>query len=438
MDVPKLAKVQQTYDHPRIEDIPAEIRYLFEKYKLAAKIRPDDEIAITAGSRGISNIVSILRAIVDEVKRCHARPFLVTAMGSHGGGTAKGQIMILSALGITEESIGAPIRATMDVVEIGRTAHDTPVYVDRHSNQADGIIVVNRVKKHTEQHNTTESGLMKIMAIGLGKQKQAELIHSYGVWGLVNLIPASAKVILEKKNIIAGIGIVENALDETAVIDVVSPANFQEKEKLLFKKSLELYPWLPFRTLDVLIVNRIGKNISGTCMDANMIGRMGVWGLSEPEKAYAMGGSEFGSTLIEHIVALNLTDESNGNAIGVGQADVITQKLYEKIDLQKTYNNVITSSFLAKGKIPLIARNDREAIMIALNTLNGLMPLEGKKNSENVKVCLIESTLHKGTMWISKGLEPELRQRTDTRFMGDYQQIPFDARGTLHMRGEVF
>ncbi len=433
MNIPELSQIQQTYDHPKIKDIATEIRHLFSQYRLSSKIKMGDKIAITAGSRGISNIVAILSAVVEEVKRCGGCPFLVTAMGSHGGGTAEGQKRILSALGITEQAVGAPIKATMDVVEIGRTGYGTPVYIDTYSNQAAGIIVVNRVKKHTEQHNTTESGLMKIMTIGLGKQKQAELVHSYGVWGLVHLIPASADVILKNKNIIAGIGIVENALDETAVIDVLAPEDFPEKEKILFKKSQELYPWFPFRTLDVLIVNQIGKNISGTCMDANLIGRMGVWGLADPEKVYATGGTKFISTLIEHIVALNLTDESNGNAIGVGQADVITEKLYNKIDLEKTYNNVITSSFLGKGKIPLIAQNDREAIKIALNALNGLMLLEGKKNDDNVKVCLIESTLHRGRMWISRGLEPELRQRNDITFIRGYQPVPFDEHGDLRL-----
>lgn len=433
MKIPELIQIKQKYEQPRIEDISTEIRRLMENYDLSSRINPGDEIAITAGSRGIANLVPIYRAIVREVKRGGGRPFLVPAMGSHGGGSAEGQKDILNGLGITETTVGAPVRATMDVIEIGRTDHDTPVYVDAYSNRADGIIAVNRIKMHTEQHNTTESGLMKIMAIGLGKQKQAELIHSYGVWGLVNLIPASAKVILARKNIVAGIGIVENALDETAIIEVLPPEDIPEREKLLFKKSQDLYPWLPFRTLDVLVINRIGKNISGTCMDANLIGRMGVWGLEDPEKVYAAGGSEFKSTLIEHIAALNLTDESHGNAIGVGQADIITRKLYEKIDFQATYNNVITSTFLSKGKIPLVAENDRSAIDIALKTLNGLMRLEGKKDETNVKICFIDSSLHGGQMLVSRGLEEELRARNDITFLGGYRPLDFDSHGNLQL-----
>lgn len=431
MNIPEFIEIKQAYDQPRIEDVFAQTQRLLTDYNLSSRISAGDEIAITAGSRGIANSVSIYRAIVHAVKRCGGHPFLVTAMGSHGGGTAEGQLKILTTLGLTEEAVGAPIKATMDVVEIGRTAYDTPVYIDTFSNRADGIIAVNRIKTHTEQHNTTESGLMKMMTVGLGKQKQAELVHAYGVWGLVNLIPASAAVILEKNNLIAGIGIVENALDETAIIEIVPPEQIPAREKRLFDKAQALYPWLPFRTLDVLVINRIGKNISGTCMDTNLIGRMGVWGLEEPEKVYAVGGSDFKSTLIEHIVALNLTDESHGNAIGVGQADVITRKLYEKIDLQATYNNVITSTFLSKGKIPLVAENDRTAIGIAFNALNGLMRLEGKKEGGNVKACLIDSTLHRGRMWVSKGLEVELRAREDITFVGKYRPADFDSQGNL-------
>lgn len=433
MKIPELIEIEQTYAQPVIKDIAAEMNRRIADYRLSDRINPGDEIAITVGSRGIANLVPIIKAVVDGVRNCGGRPFLVPAMGSHGGGTAEGQTAILASLGITEQTVGAPVRATMAVVEIGRTEHDTPVYVDTWSNRADGIIAVNRIKMHTEQHNATESGLMKILTVGLGKQKQAELVHAYGVWGLVNLIPASARVILEKKNIVAGIGIVENALDETAHIDILAPEAIPQREKDLFQKALDLYPWLPFRTLDLLIIRRIGKNISGTCMDTNLIGRMGVWGLREPEKIYATGGDRFPSTLIEHIVALNLTDESHGNAIGVGQADVITRRLFDKIDLAVTYNNVITSTFLGKGKIPLIAESDRAAIQIALNALNGLMRLEGKKDDTTVKVCLVDSTLHRGQMWVSRGLEAELKARDDIRFIGDYRPMPFDADGFLDM-----
>ncbi len=431
MDIPEVIQLEQSYDQPEIVDIRRELSSKISQYNLCAKIKPGDRIAITAGSRGIKDMTTIIEQLVKEVKRCGGNPFIIPAMGSHGGGTAEGQRKILTSLGITEEKINAPIRATMRVVKIGETKYKTPVYMDKYAYQADGVIVVNRVKMHTDHDNKTESGLLKMMTAGLGKQKQAELIHSYGVWGLKNLILASAEIVLNSKKILAGIAIVENARDNTAHLEVIKPLDIPKKEEELYILAKKLYPWLPFRICDVLVIKNIGKNISGTCMDTNLIGRKGVWGESDPEKVYASGEKDFGNPLIEHIVALNLTEESHGNAIGVGQADIITRKLFNRINLNTTYNNVITSTFLDKGKIPLIAKNDYEAIRIALNTLNGLMPIEGKKNIDNVKLCIIESTLHHGKMLVSKGLYDTLIERKDIEFKGNFFALRFDRKGNL-------
>ncbi len=431
MNIPKVIQLQQFYSHPEIADIESELINKINQFNLSSRISSGDHIAITVGSRGIKDMVSIIKRLVIEIKKYGGNPFIVPAMGSHGGGTARGQIKILESLGITEKTVNAPIKSSMRVIKIGETEQQTSVYLDQYAYQADGIIVVNRVKKHTDYDNNTESGLLKMMTIGLGKQKQAETVHSYGVWGLKNLIPASAMVVLNTKKIIAGIAIIENARGNTAYLEIIEPKDIPEREKGLYKLAKKYYPWLPFRICDVLVVKNIGKNISGTCMDTNLIGRKGVWGESDPEKFYASGKSYFGSPLIECVVALNLTKESHGNAIGIGQADIITRKLFKKINFKITYNNVITTTFLDKGKIPLIAENDFEAIRIALNSLNGLMRIEGKKNSDNVKLCIIDSTSHKGKMQVSKGLYKELRDRKDIEFIGDFFSLEFDKKGNL-------
>jgi hypothetical protein len=431
LDIPKVIQLQQFYHHPEIQDIRFELLKNINQFNLGSRIHPGDKIAITAGSRGIKDMVPIIKYLIIEIKKWGGHPFIVPAMGSHGGGTARGQAEILKSLGITEEHLLAPIKSSMKVVRIGETEHNTPVYLDRYAYQADGIIVINRIKKHTDYDNKTESGLLKIMTVGLGKQKQAEIIHSYGVWGLKNLIPASAKVVLTTKKIITGIAIIENARGNTAHLELIDPIDIPEREKRLYELAEKYYPWLPFRICDVLVIKNIGKNISGTCMDTNLIGRKGVWGESDPEKMYATGNKYFGQPLIEYVVALNLTKESHGNAIGIGQADIITSKLFNKINLKVTYNNVITTTFLDKGKIPLIAENDFKAMMIALNSLNGLMRIEGKKNSENVKLCIIDSTSHKGEMQVSEGLYKELQDRKDIEFRGDFLNVRFDKKGNL-------
>ncbi len=431
MEIPDVVEVQKHYNQPVIKDVKQELVNILDTYKLSDRIKPGDQIAITVGSRGIQNIVAMVQQVVEEVKKCGGIPFIIPAMGSHGGGTAEGQVEILESLGITEENIHAEIRATMSVVEVGTTEHGTPTYVDEYAFKADGIIVMNRIKKHTDHNNITESGLMKMMTIGLGKQKQAELVHSYGVWGLKNLIPANAKIVIEKQNIIVGIAIIENALDETAYLEAVRPEDILKREPDLYKIAEEYFPWLPFKTCDVLVIKEVGKNISGTGMDTNTIGRNGVWGDADVAKLYAAGQNELPSALIEHIVALDITEESHGNATGIGQADIISKRLYDKIDLQATYNNVITASFLDKGKIPLTVEDDKRAIQVALKTLNGLIRLEGKKTIDNVKMCIIKSTLHHGKMWVSRGLLTELKKNEEIEVIGEFKPLEFDKDGNL-------
>ncbi|HOR42931.1 MAG TPA: lactate racemase domain-containing protein, partial [Atribacterota bacterium] len=237
MNIPKVIQLQQFYQQPEIKDVIGDLRGKISQFNLCAKIKQGDKIAITAGSRGIKDMTTIIKQLVIEIKECGGDPFIVPAMGSHGGGTAEGQREILASLGITGETMNAPIRATMEVVNIGETEYKTPVYMDKYAYHADGIIVVNRIKMHTDHDNQTESGLLKMMTVGLGKQKQAELVHSYGVWGLKNLILAGAKIVLNSKKILAGIAIVENARDNTAQLEVIEPFEILGREIELFKLS---------------------------------------------------------------------------------------------------------------------------------------------------------------------------------------------------------
>ncbi|MEA5083475.1 MAG: lactate racemase domain-containing protein [Lachnospiraceae bacterium] len=433
MEIPKVIRAVQKYNQPQIDDVRCETNRILTEFDLSRKIKPGQKIAITCGSRGVWGLVDVVAQTVEEVKKIGAIPFLIPTMGSHGGATAQGQRDMLLSLGYTEERVKAPIVSSMETVEIGETELGTPVYVDKNAYEADGVIVINRVKKHTEHENKTESGLLKMMTIGLGKRDMAALVHSYGVWGLTNIIPANGKFVANSSemNIICGIALLENARDRVGYLEVVDNKDIPEREIELFKMANEMYPFLPFNICDMLVVKRGGKNISGTGMDCNMIGRFGVWGLQEPEKYYASGCATFGKPLIEIIALLDLTDVSHGNAIGMGQADIITKRYFNKIDYEATYTNGKTTTFLDKIKTPFVAENDFDAIKVGLNSLNGLMRIEGKKTIENVKFCIIDSTLHEGHFLVSSGIYNELKGREDIEFVGDFEELEFDCEGTL-------
>lgn len=437
MEIPKVIRAVQKYDQPQIEDVKSEIHRLLENFNISRKIKPGMRIGITCGSRGVHGLVDVVAQTVEEVKKCGGIPFLFPAMGSHGGATAEGQTAMLLGLGYTEDVVKAPILSTMDTVKIGKTELDTPVYVDKYAYEADGVIVINRIKKHTEHNNKTESGLLKMMTIGMGKKTMAKLVHSYGVWGLTNIIPANGKVVANSAevNVICGIGLIENAHDRVGYLEVIDNKDIPQREAELFEMANRIYPFLPFSTCDFLVIRRGGKNISGTGMDCNMIGRFGVWGLNEPEKIYSSGSDDFnkpaGTPLIEKIALLDLTEQSHGNAVGMGQADIITRKYFKKIDYDVTYTNGKTTTFLDKIKTPFVAETDEDAIETGLGCLNGLMRIEGRKTVETVKMCIIDSTLHEGCYLVSKGLYDTLKERNDIEFRGDFVPLKFDKDGNL-------
>jgi len=376
-----------------------------DNVNVSKMINPNDKIAITVGSRGIDNIDKLVISVVDKVKECGGKPVIIPAMGSHGGATAEGQIKVLKTLGITEDKVGAQILSSMKVEKIGITQNKAPVYLDKNALNCDGIILMNRVKAHTDFRGDYESGLMKIMAVGLGKHAGCSTMHRYG---LSNTIPQAARIILEEAPILFGIAIVENALDKTEIIKAIPKDEIASKEPELLKKSKSLMPTLPFLKLDLLIVYEMGKSISGTGMDTNVLGRFKVRGVEEPKFPD-----------YKKIAVLNLRDDSYGNALGVGLADLTTRRLVDSIDYKAMYANVIPTSFLERGKIPVILENDFELVNTALKTIG---PIE----NENSKIVIIKNTMELEEFYVSSALVPEIEEESNLEYISDFGEWEFE------------
>ncbi len=371
-----------------------------------------ERIAIAVGSRGIADIVEIVRDVAEWVRGQGAEPFIVPAMGSHGGATAQGQERILRDYGVTEASTGAPVLSGMAVVELPQGTLPVKAYFDRKAFQADATIAINRIKVHTDYHGPYESGLMKMLVIGLGKQAQATAIHTHGVRGLREVIPQVARQILAHANVIMGVAIVENAYDQTMLVRAIPAQEIPDREPGLLAVARVNMPSLPVDELDILIIDEMGKDISGAGIDTNIIGRMMIAGEPEPD-----------APRIASIVVRDLTDVSRGNAVGVGLADVITRRLFEKINLKTTYANLITSTFLERGKIPIIAEDDLEAIGFAWRTA-------GSKAGDEVKVARIRNTLQLAEMYVSPAVLNEIRDDDAIEVTGPTVE-PFDSAGEL-------
>jgi hypothetical protein len=332
-------------------------------------------------------------------------------MGSHGGGTAEGQIQILAELGVTEARVGAPIRSSMEVGQIGRTEDGMPVYCDKNALAADAVVVVNRVKKHTDITAPIESGLIKMIAIGLGKKAQADLIHSYGAPGLKKYIPLVARITIANAPIALGVATLENGVDETAEIYGFEPDEIEAGERRLLRRNKKQLPRLPFEAIDVLIVERMGKEISGTGMDTNVLGRYRIPGEPEPK-----------APNVRFVIVLDLTDASHGNAIGVGLADLTTERLVAKIDRQAMYVNGLTSGFLERAKIPITLPTDRAAIAAAFDRLS-------PEQRARPRVCRIRDTLHVAAFEASAALLDEARVSLER--IGPARGMAFGQDGNL-------
>ncbi len=376
-----LTKVRQHFINNSLADVKGKIA--FELLNLGPVIKPGARIGIAVGSRGIKNLVDAVREVAGYIRAQNAYPFIIPAMGSHGDANASGQADILAGYGISEQALGIPVRSSMEVIELTQGDSPVPLFMDRNAWESDGIILVNRIKPHTDYHGKYESGLVKMSVIGLGKEKQASTIHRYGVYGLTTLIPSAARQILSTGKILGGLALIENAYDETMLVKAIGYAEFLDIEPGLLEIARKNMPSLPLHEIDLLIIDRMGKEISGVGIDPNIVGRIRIRGQEEPEKP-----------AIKAIVISDLTEASHGNAIGIGLSDAITKKLYDKIDFSATYINGITSTFLERVKVPLVAVNDREAVRTALRSC-GYMA-DGEE-----KIIRISDTLHLDEMYVS-------------------------------------
>jgi len=371
-------------------------------------------IAITAGSRGIAQYPILLAALVGKLKGIGAFPFLVPAMGSHGGATAEGQLQILQSLGVTESSVGCTIISSLEVIHLGETEEGVPVWVDRAAAESDGIIVVNRVKPHTDFVGEVESGLLKMMAVGLGKCAGAASVHTYGMHlGLAKVVPSVARTILARCPILFGLAVIEDAHHEVAQVVGVEAAQMEETERELLREAQALTLRLPCAELDVLVVDEMGKDLSGTGLDTKVIGRIRISGTQEPA-----------TPRIRRVVVRDLTGASHGNALGVGLADVVTRKLADKIDFASMYENAIISSCPEQAYLPVVAATDRQAIQFALSTIGAVPP-------EQARLMRIHNTRDLEQLFVSAALLPELSRRSDIEILGAAQPLSLDATGRL-------
>ncbi len=405
-----LAKVRQHFPRPRLDDI--EVAVVEQMAAMRERIRPGESIAITVGSRGIANLATIVHTVVEQLKGWGATPFIIPAMGSHGGGTAEGQLEVLASYGVTPDAMGCPIRSSMETVDLTPSEPRNRVYMDRFAYEADGVILLNRVKLHTDFHGPHESGLVKMSVIGLGKHRQALEIHSWGVYGLRHLIPWTSRRILATGKIRFGIALVENAYDETMLIKALGAEAILDEEPALLDVARAHMPKLPVDDIDVLMIDRMGKDISGAGLDPNIIGRNMIRGEPEPERPR-----------VKAITVHDLTEASHGNAVGMGLADVISRRLFDKIDLQATNENTVTSSFLLRGKIPVVAPDDATAYAYALRSC-------GRIEDGEPRVMRIRDTLMLSELYVSPSVLCEIRDRVDIEIL-DTLSPAFGAEGGL-------
>ncbi len=415
VEIPKMFRARQSFPRPRIlpADIPRVVFAELSQEKISSQIKRGMNIAITAGSRGIANVDIITKAIVDFVKSQQALPFIVPAMGSHGGATAAGQLELLAGYNITEKAMGCPVKSCMDTVLLGHSELGKPVYMDKLAYEADGIIVSCRLKPHNAFRGPYESGPCKMMAIGLGKQAGAEVVHSDGMGRIAQNIPAAAKVILEKAPILLAIPCIENAFDETCKIEAIHKDDILKREPELLQYAFQNMPKLIVGECDVLIVDEIGKNYSGTGVDPNITGTFST--------EYAAGGVKVQRTCI-----LDITDCSQGNGLGTGLASTITKRLFDKLDPEKMYPNCLTSTVLKSAVIPIVVATDQEAVQLCIRTLNNV-------DRDNIRIIRIPNSLHIGHIMLSEAYYEAVIQGKyeGLQAEGRPEYLEFDAEGTL-------
>ena len=411
--LPQIMKVSQTFDNTKLDDVEGDLNQKLIDKNIKDKIKPGMKIAITGGSRGISSYNELMKTIVSFVKKCGATPFIVPSMGSHGGGTSEGQENMLKKLGITKESVGCEIISSMDVVEVGRTSKDLPVYIDKNAANADGIILLNRVKLHTSFRGKYESGLIKMMAIGLAKRKGADMTHFLRYENMAENLVEVGKIALNNLNIICGVASIENGYNEVADLFVLHKDEILQEEPKILEKSKRLMPRIYLDDIDVLIVNEIGKNISGTGVDTNIVGRFHTNAASGGPNTVKLG-------------FLDISEKSGGNGNGMGLADFVSKKFFRKIDFESTYINAITSTEPNSVKLPLVLDNDKYVFQ-------GCVKLCGVKNIQDIKLVIINNTKELDEIYMSKSAFENTVDKSKVKKESELFDIPFDEEGNLDL-----
>lgn len=429
MLLPRIVRLRQQFADDRIADLERAVRAGIEAVHRSRPLPRGAKVAVTAGSRGIRHIADILKYAVQALKALDCEPYLISAMGSHGGGTAEGQEAVLRSLGIVEEAVGAPVIASAETRKIGLTAkRDTapaysalctleglPVYVAKEALEADAVLVVNRVKPHTSFHGDYESGLMKMLAVGLGRAPGADSVHRAGAARLAEAIPSVAAYILTHVPVWGGLAIVENSEDAPALIEGVPADRFPAREKELLALAKRYMPSIPVRNIDLCLIGEMGKNYSGTGMDTNVIGRLKITGVGEPEEPG-----------IRYLGVLGLSEASHGNATGIGLADFTTRRVAEQIDWEATYLNCLTSGFTARAALPIVAEDDRDVLKKAMFALKTEHP-------DRLRLVILKNTLHLDELWVSEALIEEVRDRPGLVVEGEPFPLTFDGQGRLSL-----
>ena len=411
--VPRMFRVKQNFPRPRIEkeEIPDVINGLLSQEKFASRIKPGMRIAITAGSRGVANVALTTRCIADFVKSRGASPFVVPARGSHGGATAEGQKALLAGDGVTEENVGCPILSSMEVKKIGVNEEGGDVYIDKHAAEADGIILGCRIKPHTAFRGPYESGMMKMMAIGLGKQYGAEVCHEAGFKNMAKNVPLFGKCIIKNAPVLFAVPTIENAFDETCRILAVAAEDIEAQEPELLKEAFTYMPRILVDSCDVLIVDQIGKNFSGDGMDPNITGTFCT--------PYASGG-----IASQRVAVLDLSPETHGNGLGIGMASATTKRVYDQLDLASMYPNAITCTVLTGVRIPLVMESDKEAIQVCIKSCNEI-------DKKNPRIVRIPNSLQLEHIMLSEAYLDEIRDIPGLDVESEPEELPFDEDGNL-------
>lgn len=409
--IPKMCMVRQIFQRDGISDVPAYLQKKLDTPELRSRIKPGMRVVLTGSSRQISNMPVILRELAAFVKAQGAQPYIIPAMGSHGGATAEGQRAILESYGITEEFCGCPIFSSMETVRIGELPNGDEVRVDKFAHDADAVIVVGRIKAHTAFRGPYESGLIKMMAIGMGKRAGADSLHREGFGKMGERLPQYARGVFDNCNIIFGVAPIENEFDQTCRIEVIPAERIFEDEPGLLLYAKSRLPRLLIPETDVLVVREIGKNFSGSGMDPNVTGTFGT--------PYASGGIKKQRTVV-----LDISNESHGSFVGLGMADTTTKRAFEKLDTNATYFNMITSTVLKVGKIPMVLEDDKLALQVALRTLTQV-------DKAHIRMVYIKNTLSLETILVSEALLDEVKQRDDMEILEEPRDLRFDEHGAL-------